>query len=101
MCRPSISPASVPWVSTSRSATASPSAKPPGRFARLGNRLDTDDLPKIYGALHARIPMVTPDEQRAVQEENAKDDERLWDALRDMSEASAADHKAAHGDRQG
>ena len=49
----------------------------PGRFTRLGNRVGPDDLPKIYGALHARIPMVTPDEQRAVQLENASADERL------------------------
>ena len=26
-----------------------------------------DDQPKIYGALHARIPIVTPDEQRALK----------------------------------
>ena len=65
----------------------------PGRFARLGNRIGADDLPKIYGALHARIPIVTPDDQRAVQEENAKDDEQMWDALRDMSESSVTRNK--------
>ena len=53
--------------------------------ARLANRVGNDEHPKIYGALHARIPMVTPDEQRAIQEENAKDDERFWDALRDLN----------------
>src|SRR5271169_1402515 len=53
-------------------------AELPARLARLGNRVGPDDQPKIYGALHARIPMVTPDEQRAVQAENAKDDERFW-----------------------
>ena len=47
-------------------------AKLPERLARLGNRVGPDDQAKIYGALHARIPMVTPDEQRAIQEENAR-----------------------------
>jgi hypothetical protein len=60
-------------------------AKLPERLARLANRVGGDDLPKIYKALHVRIPMVTPDEQRAIQEENAKDDERFWDALRDLN----------------
>jgi hypothetical protein len=46
-------------------------AKLPARLAKLGNRVGPDDHAKIYGALHARIPMVTPDEQRALQEENA------------------------------
>ena len=41
------------------------------------SRVVADEHDKIYGALHARIPMVTPDEQRAVQEENARDDERF------------------------
>ena len=50
-------------------------------------------LGQFYEALHARIPMVTPDEQRAIQEENAKDDERLWGALRDMNAASVDEHK--------
>ena len=46
-------------------------AKLPERFARLGNRVGPDDQAKVYAALHARIPMVTPDEQRAIQEANA------------------------------
>ena len=35
-------------------------AKLPERLARLGNRVGPDDQAKIYAALHARIPMVTP-----------------------------------------
>jgi hypothetical protein len=50
-------------------------AKLPERLARLANRVRPDEHAKIYGALHARIPMVTVDEQRAVQEENAKGDD--------------------------
>jgi hypothetical protein len=64
-------------------------AKLPQRLAALGNRLGADEHPKIYAALHGRIPMVTPDEQRAVQEESFNDDERFWDAMRDLNAASA------------
>jgi len=42
-------------------------AKLPDRLARLGNRVGDEEHAKIYGALHTRIPMVTPDEQRAIQ----------------------------------
>ena len=52
-------------------------AKLPERLARLGNRVGPDDQAKVYAALHARIPMVTPDEQRAIQEANAEGDERF------------------------
>ncbi len=68
-------------------------AKLPDRLARLGNRVSPDDHAKIFAAVHARIPMVTPDEQRAIQEENAKDDERFWDTMRDMNAASVEEHK--------
>ena len=65
----------------------------PGRLARLGNRVVPDEHPKIIGALHARIPMVTAEEQREIQEQNAKDDERFWDGMRDMNAASVEEHK--------
>ena len=52
-----------------------------------------DEHAAIYAALHARIPMVTPDEQRAIQEENAKDDERFWDTMQEMNALSAEGHK--------
>ena len=38
--------------------------------------------------------MVTPDEQRTVQEENAEGDERFWEAMRDMGTASVEEHRA-------
>ena len=69
-------------------------AKLPERLARLGNRVGPDDQAKVYAALHARIPMVTPDEQRAIQEANAEGDEQFWGAMRDMGTASVEEHKA-------
>jgi hypothetical protein len=42
------------------------------RLAQLSNRLDAETRGKIMGAVHARVPMVMPDEQRALQLENAK-----------------------------
>ena len=72
-------------------------AELPERLARLGNRVGPDDQPKIYSALHARIPMVTADEQRAVQEENAKDDERFWGAIRDLNASGRGRRVADRG----
>ena len=69
-------------------------AKLPERLARLGNRVGPEEHGKIYGALHARIPMVTPDDQRAIQEENAKDDERFWDTMHDVNVGMVEGHKA-------
>jgi hypothetical protein len=69
-------------------------AKLPERLTRLGNRVGPDEHAKIYGALHARIPMVTVEEQRAVQEANAEGDGRFWEAMRDMGTASVEEHKA-------
>jgi hypothetical protein len=78
----------------SRSASALASGgKLPHRFASLGNRLCPDEHAKLYAAINARIPMPTPDEQRAVQEENAKDEERFWGAMRDMSDATIEDQR--------
>jgi hypothetical protein len=36
---------------------------------------------------------LTAEEQRAVREENAKDDERFWDTMRNLNSASAEQHK--------
>ncbi len=60
-------------------------AKIHDRLAALGNRVGADEHPKILGALHARIPMVTPDELHAVQEESFKDDEQFWGSMQDMN----------------
>jgi hypothetical protein len=69
-------------------------SKLPDRLARLGNRVGSDEHGKIYGALHARIPMVTPDDQRAIQEENAKDDEQFWETMHGVNVSTIAEHKA-------
>lgn len=68
-------------------------AKLPGRLAALGNRVGPDEHAKLSAAIHARIPMVTPDEWRDVQEENAKDEESFWGAMRNINAATAEDHK--------
>lgn len=60
-------------------------AKIHDRLAALGNRIGADGHAKILGALHGRIPMVTPENIRAVQEESLADDERFWDSMRDMN----------------
>jgi hypothetical protein len=65
----------------------------PQRLEALGNRVAADQHLKIYDAVHARIPIVTPDEQRAIQEENAKNDEKFWDAMHGMNAASVEEHK--------
>ena len=60
-------------------------AKVHDRLAALGNRVGDDEHPKILGALHGRIPMVTVDVIRAVQDEGFKDDERFWDTLHGLN----------------
>jgi hypothetical protein len=72
----------------------------PGRLARLGNRLAASEHAKIIEALHARIPMVTPDDQRTIQEKNAKDEEQFWDAMRGMGEAIIEGNKGLIADAE-
>jgi hypothetical protein len=67
-----------------------------GLHARLGmlsNRIEATMQGKILGEVHARIPMVTIDELRALQLENTEADARFWAGLRDMHQATADDHK--------
>ena len=47
------------------------------------------------------VPMVTADEQRALQLENAKADAQFWDRMADMHGGTATDHKglAARAER--
>jgi hypothetical protein len=63
------------------------------RLARLSNRLDAEAQRKVMGAVHARIPMATPDEQRALQLANAEADLRFWDQIASMHAGTVEDHK--------
>ena len=63
------------------------------RLAQLGNRLDGEAQAKVLGAVHARVPMVTADEQRALQLEHAKADAKQWAHLHDMHAGTVEDYK--------
>jgi hypothetical protein len=63
------------------------------RLARLGNR-HNEAQAKVLSAVHARVPMVTADEQRALQLENAKADAAVWSSLHGMHASTVEDHKA-------
>ena len=71
------------------------------RLVKLANRIDPEMHGKVLGAVHDRVPMVTADEQRALQLENAKADAQFWDRMADMHAGTAADHKglAARAER--
>jgi hypothetical protein len=51
------------------------------RMSKLGNRIDAATRLKLLDAIHARIPMVTPDDVRAEQLANAQADARVWDII--------------------
>lgn len=71
------------------------------RFAKLGNRLDAAAQAKLFGDIHAKIPMPTLDEQRRLQLRNAEADEQLWSNVRGMAEDTRTGHQkvAEHGER--
>jgi hypothetical protein len=50
------------------------------RLDRMSNRIGPD-MAKIIGQLHECVPMVTPDEQRELQLENARADEKFHAVL--------------------
>jgi hypothetical protein len=66
---------------------------PHQRLSQLSNRIDGEEQAKIMGAVHARIPMVIPDELRALQLEKAEEVEWEWSALRGMVQERLAGHK--------
>jgi hypothetical protein len=63
------------------------------RLARLANRLTGEARGKVLAAVHARIPMVTPDEQRTLQLENAKAAAAFWEGLHGAQTATVEGHK--------
>jgi hypothetical protein len=54
------------------------------RMAKRGNWIDAATQAKLLGDIHARIPMVTPDDMRAAQLANAKADTRFWEGVADL-----------------
>lgn len=63
------------------------------RLERLANRIGDDQL-KVFDAIQARIPMVTFDEMRALQRENAQADQKLWSMVHEGHAAQADELKA-------
>ena len=59
-----------------------------GRLGRLNNRIDGETAGKIMTAVHARVPMVTQDEQRALKLATAEEDARFARSLHDMHDDS-------------
>src|SRR5580693_8205841 len=62
------------------------------RIAAVANRIGPD-TGKIMGQLHDRIPMPTPEDQRQLQLENARADERFWADLSGMHADTVQGHK--------
>jgi hypothetical protein len=63
------------------------------RLANLSKRLDAAAQAKVLGDVHARIPMVTPDEQQALKLKNARADERFWSNLHGIHAGMVDDRK--------
>ena len=63
------------------------------RFARLGNRIDGETRGRLMGVVHERIPMVTPEEQQALQREDLEADEKFWADLHDLHAGTVEDTK--------
>jgi hypothetical protein len=64
------------------------------RLDHLSNRIDEGQRYKILGALHARIPMPTIEEQQALKRDNATKSEKFWSAVRDMHAATVQERTA-------
>ncbi len=63
------------------------------RLARLGNRIDAATVANVMTAVHERIPMVTPDEQRDLKLKTAEENARLARSLHDMNAETVAGQK--------
>jgi hypothetical protein len=63
------------------------------RLAKLGNRVDAAAAAKVLAAVHARIAMVTAEEQRGLQLENAKADAEFWNDFADLHAGTVDGHK--------
>jgi hypothetical protein len=63
------------------------------RLGKVSNRFGHETQGKILGAIAARIPMPSVEEQRQLQQENAEADERFWSSLQGMNASTAEDHR--------
>jgi hypothetical protein len=63
------------------------------RLAQLANRVDAATQARVLAAVHARVPMVTADEQRTTQLDNAKADQTFWNTVADLHAGTLADQQ--------
>src|SRR5258708_36706053 len=71
------------------------------RLGKVANRVVAAAQGKIRGDIHARIPMVTLDEQRSLQLANAEANERFWSVMHDMNQEKVDGTKALVAAAQG
>jgi hypothetical protein len=65
-----------------------------GRLARLDNRLSGEEMGRVLGQVHARIPMPTQDEQTALQIATAEDEAGRLRTFEQLHAATAAEQAA-------
>jgi hypothetical protein len=63
------------------------------RFEKLSNRIDREQQVRLFGAIHARIPLGMSEEQRALQLENARAENSLWQGFHELYADRAAGHE--------
>jgi hypothetical protein len=63
------------------------------RLDALSNRVDAVQRGAVLAAIHARIPMPTPDDQQAVQLEHAQADAKFWENIEGLHADRADGHK--------
>jgi hypothetical protein len=61
------------------------------RISKLSNCLDADAQRQIFDAIHARVPLMTQDDLRTLQRDNARTDVDRWTAMRDLTAGVVAD----------
>jgi hypothetical protein len=64
------------------------------RLETLANRVTGETKAAIVAAVHARIRMLTPEEQKSVQVDYAKEDLRQWEMLHGLNADRLDGHKA-------
>src|SRR4051794_13091831 len=64
------------------------------KLARLSNRFSVEVYGSLLAALHARIPMPTPDDQQTNRHEMAREDARQQTWLAEATAAQLAEQKA-------